>query len=48
MNMQATKLEIIRLLLETDNKELVDEIKKVFQKQGKICRQVLKIAFKED
>lgn len=34
MNIQAEKLEIIRLLLETDNKELVEEIKKVFQKQG--------------
>ena len=33
MNIQAAKLEIMRLILETDNPEIINSIKKVFKKQ---------------
>lgn len=34
MNIQAEKLEIMRLILETDNPGILDSIKKIFKKQA--------------
>lgn len=45
--MQTEKLEIIRLLLETDDKELVIEIKSIFQKKGFDFFDDLPVAVKE-
>ena len=33
MNIQAEKLEILRLILETDNPKIIDSIKNIFKKQ---------------
>ena len=33
MNIQAEKLEILRLILETDNPKILDSIKNIFKKQ---------------
>ena len=35
MNIQAKKLELMRMILETDNPSILDAIKKIFKKQGK-------------
>ncbi len=35
MNIQAEKLEIMRMILETDNPGILDSIKKIFKKQTK-------------
>ena len=35
MNIQAEKLEIMRMILETDNPSILDSIKKIFMKQTK-------------
>jgi hypothetical protein len=34
MNIQAEKLEIMRMILETDNPSIIDSIKKIFKKQA--------------
>jgi predicted transcriptional regulator len=34
MDLQAEKIELVRLLLDTDNQSVLDEIKAIFQKQG--------------
>jgi hypothetical protein len=34
MNIQAEKLEIMRMVLETDNPSILDSIKKIFKKQA--------------
>ncbi|QQS50213.1 MAG: hypothetical protein IPM71_11505 [Bacteroidota bacterium] len=34
MNIQAEKLEIMRMILETDNPSILDSIKKIFKKQA--------------
>lgn len=34
MDIQAEKLEIMKLLLEVDSPEILDEVKAVFQKNG--------------
>ena len=34
MNIQAEKLEILRMILETDNPKILDSIKKIFKKQA--------------
>jgi hypothetical protein len=36
MNIQAEKLEIMKMILETDNPSIIDSIKKIFKKQGNI------------
>jgi hypothetical protein len=36
MNIQAEKLEIMRMILETDNPFIIDSIKKILNKQGNI------------
>jgi hypothetical protein len=36
MNIQAEKLEIMRMILETDNPGIIDSIKKILNKQGNI------------
>ena len=35
MNIQAEKLELMRMILETDNPSIIDSIKKIFKKQTK-------------
>ena len=35
MNIQAEKLELMRMILETDNLRILDSIKKVFKKQSR-------------
>ena len=34
MNIQAEKLEILRMILETDNPKILDSIKRIFKKQA--------------
>ncbi len=34
MNIQAEKLEILRMILETDNPKIIDSIKDIFKKQA--------------
>jgi len=34
MDLQTEKIELVKLLLETDNQSVLDEIKAIFQKQG--------------
>jgi predicted transcriptional regulator len=34
MNIQAEKLEIMKLLLEVDNPEILNEVKAIFKKKG--------------
>lgn len=34
MDLQAEKIELVKLLLDTDNQSVLDEIKAIFQKQG--------------
>jgi len=34
MDLQAEKIELVRLLLETESREVINEIKAVFKKQG--------------
>jgi predicted transcriptional regulator len=34
MDIQAEKIELVKLLLDTDNQTVLDEIKAIFQKQG--------------
>jgi hypothetical protein len=34
MNIQAEKLELMKMILETDNPTIIDSIKKVFKKQA--------------
>jgi predicted transcriptional regulator len=34
MDLQAEKIELVKLLLDTDNPSVLDEIKAIFQKQG--------------
>jgi len=34
MDIQAEKIELVKLLLDTDNQSVLDEIKAIFQKQG--------------
>jgi hypothetical protein len=36
MNIQAEKLEIMKMILETDNPSIIDSIKKIFKKQDNI------------
>jgi hypothetical protein len=36
MNIQAEKLEIMKMILETDNPSIIDSIKKNFKKQDNI------------
>jgi hypothetical protein len=36
MNIQAEKLEIMRMILETDNPRIINSIKTIFKKQGNI------------
>lgn len=49
MNIQAEKLEIMRLLLETDNPKIINSIKKVFNKQtGKDFWDTIPQSQKED
>lgn len=36
MNIQAEKLEIMRMILETDNPRIIDSIKTIFKEQGSI------------
>lgn len=36
MNIQAEKLEILRMILETDNPTILDSIKKIYKKQESI------------
>jgi hypothetical protein len=35
MDIQAEKLEIMRMILDTDNPHIIDSIKKIFKKQAK-------------
>jgi len=35
MNIKAEKLELMRMILETDNPNILDSIKKIFKKQTK-------------
>jgi predicted transcriptional regulator len=34
MDLQTEKIELVKLLLETENQSVLDEIKAIFQKQG--------------
>jgi hypothetical protein len=34
MDLQAEKIELVKLLLETESQDVIDEIKAVFKKQG--------------
>lgn len=34
MNLQSEKIELVKLLLETESREVIDEIKAIFKKQG--------------
>jgi predicted transcriptional regulator len=34
MDLQSEKIELVKLLLETDSKSVLDEIKAIFEKQG--------------
>jgi len=36
MNIQAEKLEIMKMILETDNPSIINSIKKIFKKQDNI------------
>jgi hypothetical protein len=36
MNIQAEKLEIMKMILETDNPSIIDSIKKIFKKQNNV------------
>jgi len=34
MDLQSEKIELVKLLLETESREVLDEIKAIFKKQG--------------
>jgi hypothetical protein len=34
MDLQAEKIELVKLLLETESRDVIDEIKAIFKKQG--------------
>ena len=36
MNIQAEKIELVKMLLETDNPKIIESIKKIFKKQKSI------------
>ena len=36
MNLQAEKLEILRMILETENPKIIDSIKNIFKKQANV------------
>ncbi len=36
MNIQAEKIELVKMLLETDNPKIIESIKKIFKKQKSV------------
>lgn len=48
MNLQAEKLELMKLLLETESKDVINEIKAVFKKRGNDFYDELPQSVKDD
>ncbi|WP_426670981.1 hypothetical protein ACPPVU_07060 [Mucilaginibacter sp. McL0603] len=38
MNLQAEKLEIVRMILDTDDKKIISEVKSLFKNRNKVSK----------
>ncbi|MEP6612754.1 MAG: hypothetical protein ABJA76_12740 [Mucilaginibacter sp.] len=43
MNLQAEKLEVVRMILDTDDKNIISEVKSLFKKNVKVDKKNLEL-----